>query len=132
MSDNPIKSLDDVKIRMLNMNEFSRKDLVEIFEKYESFVPNPLNALIQIAENNEGKIVALAVLQPQYHAEPIYVDPEYSHTMLHKRIIETLLKPFEGIKGLRIWVFSPNNKIANLAMRFGFKLKNYEVFVKEL
>lgn len=123
-------SLEGINYRALNAEEFARKDLQEIFLKYRAFIPNPLVSHIQIAEK-DGKIVALGVLQPQYHAEPIFVAEEYRDTQLHKHIIESLLKPLESIKGLRVFIFSPNNHIAKLASRFGFKFKNYEVFEKE-
>lgn len=118
-------------LRILNADEFSRSDLLEIFAINESLVPNPLSAHIQIAENEEGKIIAIAVLQPQYHLEPIYVDPEYRDTNVCKDIIETTINLVKNIKGLRIFAFSPDSRIAKLAIRFGFKFKNYEVFVRE-
>lgn len=128
--DNLKPNSDDVTIRILNADEFSREDLVDIFVNNKSLVPNSFNAHIQIAEK-DGKIVGLAVLQPQYHAEPIWISEEYRNTSLHKKLIEAILEPFKNIRGLRIWIFSPNSKIAKLAMRFGFKHKDYEVFVKE-
>lgn len=129
--DNLKHDLNDIKIRILNADEFNRSDLVEIFRKNESLVPNPLITNIQIAEDENGKIIGLVVLQPQYHAEPIYVADEYKHTKLHVKLIEAMLNPFKEVKGLRIWIFSPNSKIARLALRFGFAFKDYEVFVKE-
>lgn len=125
-----MSDLDEVKIRILNADEFHREDLLEIFAAYESNIPNPQIATIQVAEK-DGKIVGFGVLQPRYHAEPIYVKEEFRHTDLHKRIIESLLKPFESIKGLSIYVFSPNSRIFKLALRFGFKPTGWEVLVRK-
>lgn len=121
----------EYKVRILNANEFSRPDLIEIFSRHKSLVPNPLVTNIYVGENEKGRIVGIAVLQPQYHLEPIEVETFYRDTALHKDLIDAAINSVKEIKGLRIWAFSPNNKIANLAMRFGFKLKNYEVFVRE-
>lgn len=121
----------NIKIRMLNADEFNREDLVNIFVENESSVPNPLNSTIQVAEDKDGKIVGFAVLQPQYHAEPIYVDKHYRNTQLHSLLIHRLLSPFNEISGLRVFVFAPNGKIARLCEKFGFKKKEYEVFIKE-
>lgn len=119
------------KVRILNASEFDREDLIKIFSDNKSLVPYPLNAHIQIAENDDGKIVALAVLQPQYHLEPIWVDPEYRSTPVHKEVVKGVLNIIQSIKGLKIFAFSPDDKIARLCVRFGFKYKSYEVFMKE-
>ncbi len=117
--------------RILNADEFNREDLLEIFANNKSLVPNPLSSSIQVVEDDNGKIIALAVLQPQYHLEPIYVDPNYRNTMLHKVIVDSAINIVKHIPGLRLFVFSPNDKITELAKRFGFKFKDYVVLVRE-
>lgn len=126
-----MSKLDNVKIRILNADEFSREDLVSVFRKNKSNVPNPSIANIVIAENENNKIVGFAVLQPQYHAEPIYVDREYRDTNLHKELIDELLGNIPTIAGLQIFVFAPNDKIVELAKRFGFQELDYKVFVRK-
>lgn len=118
--------LDNINYRILSADEFDREDLVAIFESNQAFIPNPLVSNIQVAEK-DGKIIGLAVLQPQYHAEPIWVHPEYRDTNLHKSLIESLLNPLKSLKNLRIFIFAPNSKIVTLAERFGFKERAYTI-----
>lgn len=121
-----MNKLDNINYRILNADEFNREDLVEIFVENKAYIPNPLVSNIQVAEK-DGKIIGLAVLQPQYHAEPIWVHPEYRDTILHKSLIESLLNPLKNLKNLRVFIFAPNSKIISLATRFGFKEKAYTV-----
>lgn len=121
-----MNKLDNINYRILNADEFDREDLINIFESERAYVPNPLVSHIQIAEK-DGKIIGLAVLQPQYHAEPIWVHPEYRDTILHKSLIESLLNPLKNLKNLRVFIFAPNSKIVALAERFGFRERSYTV-----
>lgn len=121
-----LNKMEGINYRILEADEFGNQTLHEVFAEFGANIPDPLISNIQIAEK-DGKIIGIAVLQPQYHAEPIWVHKDYRDTMLHKELIETLLNPLRNIRGLRIFIFAPNSKIVKLAARFGFKQKEYTV-----
>lgn len=115
------------KLRILTNEEYEREDLKKIFADNNSKVPQPEVSNIAVAENEEGRIIGFYVLQPIYHAEPIWIDPEVNLPNLHKELMDVVIEPLRFIKGLVVYVFAPNKKIANLAKRFGFKELDYKV-----
>lgn len=124
--------LSNIKLRLLNEDEFYREDLVSIFKSNGSIVPDSRAARILIAETNEGKLIGLYTMQPQLHAEPMWIDEEYKDTLLCIKLGRELLNLYNGIKGLVIYTFSPNNKTGSLLKRLGFNKLNYEVYSKEM
>lgn len=123
--------MSDYNIRFLNEDEYSRIDLVAIFAGNGATVPDSAISKIVVAENKEGLIKGLYVLQPIYHAEPIWIHPDYRGSFLSSKLMKAMLEPLETMKGLVIYTFSSSSKISSLAKRFGFKETNYSVLKKE-
>lgn len=117
------------RIRMLTSEEFAREDLKAIFEAHGAKVPQAEHSSIAIAEDEEGKLLGFHTLQPVYHCEPEWIDPEVRgvYPSLHKDLMEVIIEPLKHIKGLVIYAFAPNEKIANFAKRFGFKERDWKV-----
>lgn len=117
------------KIRMLTNEEFAREDLKKIFEENGGKIPVAQVSSIAIAEDENGKLLGFHTLQPVYHCEPEWIDPEVRsiYPNLHKDLMEVIIEPLKHIKGLVIYAFAPNEKISNLAKRFGFKELDWKV-----
>lgn len=115
------------KLRILTNEEFDREDLKTIFEQNGGRVPSAEHSSIAVAEDENGKLLGFYVLQPVYHAEPIWINPEVNIPSLHKELMDVIIEPLRHIKGLVIYAFAPNKKIANLAKRFGFVELDWKV-----
>jgi hypothetical protein len=115
-------------IRPLGLQEWQREDINHVFRENRTTMPDPNSSNISIAENEKGELVGFGVLQPIYHAEPIWVREDYRDTSAHKDIVNAMLEPLKLITGLRIYVFAPDSKIAYLATKNGFKELPYMVF----
>lgn len=127
-----MKDINSLNFRLLHEIEFLRADVIDIFTKGGVSVPNPKLAKIQIAEDVDKKIVGLYVMQPAFHAEPMWIHEEYRDTLLCIRLGKELLKVYAGIKGLIIYAFAPEDNAGGFLRRLGFDKLNYIVYQKEI
>lgn len=113
--------------RMLNADEWER--LVPLFEGHEGALPVPEIASASIAEDDDGEIQGMLMLQLQFHMEPLVIKtPRVSFERLHRTLSEALAER----KGLTYYVFVPDAKIAAMVGHLGLQPEPWEVWKGEI
>lgn len=110
--------------RWLPVDEWDR--VAERFTRRGVGLPNADLARIRVTED-DGRVVAMLVLQYQPHAEPIEIDPEYRGRIWWP----SMLKAVEAACPSGVFVFAPNDRIAGMATSQGLTRLDWAVYRRE-
>lgn len=135
MVDNPMDDSvqkEEPTIRLLNNDEFTRIDLLKIFEEEGFTEPDPHLCKVIVAEDKEKNIVGLYLTRPVFHAEPMWVREDYRSSLLCVRLGKALLKLYEHFKGLELFAFAHRKEITKALSKGGFEELPYTVLRKEI
>lgn len=125
--------INNLQFRFLKEEEFSRREIIEIFEKENLEAPKFPIANILVAENLERQIVALSIAQPIFHInEPTWIHPDYRNTLLVLKLTRKLIEAYSEFKGLITYTFSPNDKVSSILKRLGYTELTMKIFKKVL
>lgn len=118
--------------RILPTEDWSR--LVPIFQKHDWFLPPRELANASVVENSSGKIVGIQILQLVLHAEPTYIDPDYSGKVNYLRlwdILERIPKSKQDHLVLPGYcLLAPTEKVERMAELGGFKVIEGKLYRK--
>jgi len=119
-----------IKTRLYKADDYKKVD--KLCEKYDMPFPGN-NQFLIVAEDDEGKIVALCGLKQQWKIEPLIAENPFSANNL-LRLVEGIAIG-QGIKTLYAEIPKENEKHINHAIKDGYKIvtnnrilleKNYE------
>ena len=118
--------------RLLPTEEWDR--LAPIFAKNDWFLPPRQLSNASVTENSQGEIVGMQMLQLVLHSEPTYIDEAYSGKVNYLRLWDLLERIPKSKKNHLILpgycLVAPNEKIAQMAERGGFKLIEGKLYRK--
>jgi hypothetical protein len=97
--------------------------VLPIFE--ENGVGLPQMGMIAAAVDG-NKVGAFLCLQPQYHTEPLWIDPLYRGRVNFLSLQKALGSQLP--QGTEYYVFAPNEKISGMAALGGMQEKKYRVW----
>lgn len=111
--------------RLLAREEWPR--LAELVE--ERFLPSPEVATVAVAENEDGVIEGMLMLQLQLHMEPLVIlNPAVSFMRLHAVLDGALAER----KGVCYFAFTADDKVARMAELVGMEPTPYRVWKREV
>src|SRR5438309_6589104 len=94
------------------------------------YLPAPEAATAAVAEDEEGNVQAVLLLQLQLHMEPLLIrSPEVNFKRL-QQVLHNAVAP--GQPGLCYFAFTDDPKIARMAELVGMELTPYQVWRKEI
>lgn len=122
-----IMTMQNLTVRLLQPEEFDR--LEPLFAAEGQPVPMPEVSEVAVAqETDTGELLALFVLQPQYHGEPIWVHPDHRGNGLAGLVIQKINQ-----LNVRYISFAPIDKpeVVQLCLDNGMEELPYRVFLKK-
>jgi hypothetical protein len=113
--------------RILAPEEWLR--LLPLFEGHAEALPLPEFATAAIAEDDDGEIQGMLMLQLQFHMEPLVIrNPRVSFERLHRTLHDALAER----KGLVYYAFIPDSKIRRMVEHLGMTAEPWEVWKGEI
>lgn len=124
---------ESLKYGILEVEDWNK--LAPIFEAQGAQLPDPAVATCAVATDEEksGKIVAFHMLQVAYHAEPMWIDPEYRARVNYQTLLGQLEQLFfiQQSTG-EYYAFCPTPEIEAMAIAAGLKDTGWKVYKKSL
>jgi hypothetical protein len=115
-----------IKYKELPQNDWGKLDhLID-----SKFIP-PMGKAV-VAED-EGRIISYYFLSPRWHAEPIWVDPEYSGKVYIPKMLKLLLQGLEHTMDILCLTPKQSNVdeiMRNIGDKKGFQEMPYNVWLK--
>ena len=111
--------------RLLKAEEWER--LIPLFAKYGFQVPHLIAAAVAIAEDDQGEIQGVWVMQMALHTEPLILESPKVNFM---RLFQTLVQPLEGKSGLAYYGFTDRPVTEGMAEKLGLERLPYTGFWK--
>lgn len=108
-------------------------ELNPIFEANGATIPHPSVATAAVARDESGKIRGMLILQLVYHAEPLWIDKEYTGRVSFLTLLEKLEGLFAMQEGQDLrgyYVFAPDKMVEGMAKVAGLEKMPWSVYRK--
>lgn len=112
-------------VRMLPEEEFFRLEI--IFAASGGVMPDSRGSRIAVAEDADGNIVGMFVLQVVAHGEPIWVSDDYRKTGVGAALVEKINE-----QGVGYYSFSESERVSEMCRANGMQELPYRVFFKKV
>ena len=124
--------MNDVTYRPLTIEDWPQ--LVPIFSEHDVLPPDPRTATIMGAFAEDSTLVGFHVLQPVFHAEPIWVAPSHKQNGVGEGLLRELSMLCTNVPGLEYYIFAPQSRPAydKLLADAGYEKMPYEVWLRRV
>lgn len=118
-----------IRYRLIEPTEWEK--LKPIFEAHNTRMPNAALSTAAIAENEAGEIVGMITLQPMIHAQPLWINPEYTGKVNLRGLFRKLEEVVNQFPGSRVYVFTKNGQSEALAELAGLSKEPFSVYARD-